>query len=140
MRRAVVTTEDETVFAAARLMRDEHVGCLVVVSEGRTGVIPVGMITDRDLTLKVLAQGADAQSTTVGQVMSTNVLSVLETAGIYETLEQLRKRGVRRVAVTDRDRCMVGVLTVDDILDFINDEMGSVIRLFRTEQMKEREA
>lgn len=140
VRRAVVTHKEDTVLSAARLMRDEHVGCLVVVSEDGNGAVPIGMITDRDLTLRVLAQRADPESTTVDKVMSKDVLSTVETAGIYETLELLRQRGVRRVAVTDNDKRLVGVLTVDDILDFVNDEIGAVIRLFRTEQMKERES
>ncbi len=138
VRRAVVIRENETALVAARLMRDEHVGCLVVVSEDRTGAKPVGMVTDRDLTLRVLAEDQGAGSVAVGRVMSKDVLTAVETDGVYETLERLRKKGVRRVAVTDRDNRMVGILTVDDVLDFINDEMGAVIRLFRTEQEHER--
>ena len=137
VRKTVVIGQNESVLKAARLMRDHHVGSLVVVLKDG-GTQPIWIVTDRDLTISVLADDLRGPDVPISQVMSGDLLTVPETRGAFEALEEMRLRGVRRAPVVDRDGQLIGILTIDDILDFVSEEMGSVIRLFKTEQEHEQ--
>ncbi len=110
-RRVVTASAHETVERAACIMRDEGVGCLVVTSEGR----PHGIVTDRDLVLRVLAEGLDA-STPVGDFTTYGPFTV----SVHDTMEtasnRMREHGVRRLPIVDDTGKVVGVVTADDLL------------------------
>lgn len=120
-RPVVTAAPDEDVGAVARKMRDGHVGCVVVV-EGRR---PVGIVTDRDLTLRVLAEG-DSPSLRVSEVMTADPETVLESAGIEATLRAMRKSGTRRLPVVDEHGHLVGIITHDDLLVLLARELGEL--------------
>jgi CBS domain-containing protein len=105
---------------AAKAMREYHVGFLVVTSkkEGRT--IPVGALTDRDLVLEVMAQNVDPHAIAVKDIMSAKPLIANEQAPLHDTLLQMRAAGVRRVPVQDAHGKLVGVLSLDDVVGFLN--------------------
>lgn len=108
--RAVVLSE------AARLMRDRHVGCLVVVEDRDTGKWPVGMLTDRDIVVSAVAADRDPRTMSVGDVMSADLVCVRDDDDVLDALALMRRRGVRRVPVVTRAGMLAGIVTLDDLL------------------------
>lgn len=122
---------------AALLMRQEHVGSLVVVEETDHGRVPVGMLTDRDMVIAVVAKDVDAGILNVGEVMSENVATVREADGMFDALRLLRSRGIRRVPVTNADGGLVGILTIDDVLEVLADQLGEIVQAIGNERKHE---
>lgn len=112
----VCCTPRATVLEAAHLMRRRHVGDLVVVEDDEVQKEPLGVITDRDIVVEVLAQGLDPATTLVGSVMKTPVVVAREDEDSSLTLERMRTHGVRRIPVVGREGTLVGVVTADDML------------------------
>ncbi len=139
-REVLFARRDESVAAAARQMRESHVGCLVVADEDGGKRVPVGILTDRDITVAVVAPGLDAEVILVGDVMSGELLSVQEDAGIAETVELMRLRGIRRLPVTDSDGALVGLIAADDILSLLAEELSGLAGMISREEKRERTA
>lgn len=116
----------ETVQAAAERMRRENVGTLVVLDAGRK---PVGIVTDRDLALRVVAPGLDARATRIAQVMTANPRFVGETTSIEDALATLRDLAVRRLPVVDGGGRLVGIVSMDDVLQHVSEELSSLGRI-----------
>jgi CBS domain-containing protein len=117
--RSVVTAGPEETLAAVALRMQEHnVGTVVVVEARR----PVGIVTDRDLALALGAQGVSPQAQ-VQQVMSRHVLAIPEDAGVYTATKFMREREVRRLPIVDREDCLVGIVSLDDLLRFLGREL-----------------
>jgi CBS domain-containing protein len=115
---------------AARLMRERHVGCIVVVEQGDGGRLPIGILTDRDIVMAVVAKDADAKTLRAGDVMTATVASVRESDTLYDVLSTMRSRGVRRVPVTGPHGTLAGILTLDDVLNALAGQLqalGSVV-------------
>ena len=137
-RETVFTRRDESVATAARLMRESHVGCLVVADEVDGERVPVGILTDRDITVAVVAPGLDANTMQVGDVMSTELLTVTEDAGIAETVELMRVRGIRRLPVTDAGGRLIGLVAADDIMSLLAEEIAGLTGMIAREDKRER--
>ena len=137
-RNTVFARRDESVATAAKLMRESHVGCLVVAEEVDGERVPVGMLTDRDITVAVVAPGLDANAIRVGDVMSTELLTVNEDAGIAETVELMRIRGVRRLPVTDSDGRLIGLVAADDIMSLLAEEIAGLTGMISRREKRER--
>jgi CBS domain-containing protein len=113
-------------------MREEHVGDLIVVDEGEGGVKPVGVITDRDVVVGVLARDGDhVRTLDVGDVMSPDgaLVSAGEDEDIRPVLARMRSSGVRRLPVTDASGRLAGVLSVDDVIAALAGELAEVAAL-----------
>ena len=136
LRDVVVVTQQDTVLTAARRMLDYNVGCLIVVEQDGQGDKPVGIVTDRDLTLKVIAGDAKPSSLKIGAVMTETLLAAVEIERIYDVLQKMNHKGVRRLPVVDEKGYLQGLLTADDILEFVNQEMSEIIGVIRKEQPK----
>jgi CBS domain-containing protein len=119
-------------------MRESHVGCLVVADEVDGDRVPVGMLTDRDITVAVVAPGLDANTMRVGDVMSAELLSVNEDAGIAETVELMRVRGIRRLPVTDTEGRLIGLVAADDIMSLLAEEISGLTGMIAGEEKRER--
>jgi CBS domain-containing protein len=104
---------------AARVMREHHVGCLIVVEERESGKMPIGMLTDRDIVLAVVARDLDPRTVPVVEAMSTDVVAVRDDDTVKDVLALMRRRGVRRAPVVDRGGMLVGIVTLDDLLRFV---------------------
>lgn len=136
-RQVVVARGGETVQEAARLMRRHHVGSIVVVDE-RDGVrVPVGIITDRDIVVGVVAKEVEPGAVTLAEVVARNLATLPESAGVAEAVELMRSRGVRRLPVVGRDGALLGIVTVDDLVDLLAEELGGLARLVSREQARE---
>ena len=136
-REVVVAERTTTIVEAARLMRRYHVGDLVVVDEVQGRRVPVGMVTDRDLVVEVIAREQPFASCTVSAVMSATVVCVPETAGVIEAIQLMRSHGVRRVPVVDAGGALVGILAADDLLDLLAEELSALARIAPRGQERE---
>lgn len=136
----------ETVFAlpqmgiaeAARLMRELHVGNLVVVEESPRGRVVVGMLTDRDIVTAIVAKEVDPMLVRVGDTMSHDPLTVREADTVLDVLAAMRQRGVRRVPVTDTQGALVGILALDDMLGLLAEQMRAVVAVIESAGAKEK--
>jgi CBS domain-containing protein len=124
---------------AARLMREYHVGDIVVVSEKSGKRVPVGIVTDRDIVLEVIAEGVNIHDVCVGDIMSGELVTARESDGVLETIKMMRARGVRRLPVINEDNELAGILTVDDLIDLFSEQIVDLARLFAREQKREKE-
>lgn len=123
----------ESVRAIAQRMREENVGTVVVRDErGR----PAGILTDRDLTLRVLAEDKDPKTTPVLEVMTSVPRTITEDTAIESALAIMRAEKCRRLPVVGRDGRLVGVLSLDDILELLAEEFGTIGGLLRAEEPK----
>jgi CBS domain-containing protein len=128
---------DETVQGAALLMRQHHVGDIVVVEQRIDTRIPVGILTDRDIVVSVIALGLDPASLLVGDIMSTDLLTTRTSDDPAEIIERMRARGIRRVPVIDAAGTLAGIVSADDLLAYLADEMGELARISARQQAHE---
>lgn len=134
-KRGVVTVAPtDDLIAAAHVMREKHVGYLIVSQSSRV----VGVLTDRDIVVAVLAQEVDAHAVKVGDVMTCNPLLIDEDQSIEAVLRHMREAGVRRVPVVDRSGALTGVLSIDDVLERIAEQLINIAGSIRNEQRMER--
>jgi CBS domain-containing protein len=116
----VTASAQMTVDQAARVMRSKNVGALVVVNAGR----PVGMLTDRDVAVEVVARGMDPDTVRVGDVMGKKPVTIREELGILDAAKVFAKTGLRRLPVVTRSGVMVGIIAMDDLIMLLGNEMG----------------
>jgi CBS domain-containing protein len=138
-RNVVIVDRAESVREASRLMREYHVGDVVVVEETAGGKNPVGILTDRDIVIELVAEGVDLDAISVGDAMSSELLILAENDELADTTAKMRARGVRRAPVVDNAGLLVGILTLDDILEVLAGELADLVRLTVREQHHERE-
>jgi CBS domain-containing protein len=121
--RPVVTIEGSaSVSDAARLMRQKNVGALVVTGNHR----PKGILTDRDITVAVVAEGLDPAEVPVADVMRANPAVLRGDKGLLDAVKLFGAKGVRRLPVVDNRGFVTGIITLDDVLMLLGTEMGQV--------------
>jgi CBS domain-containing protein len=136
-REVVIVKRNETVLEAARLMRQHHVGDVVVIEE-RDGVrFPVGIVTDRDLVVEVMAPELDPAAITVGDIMEQELVTVKESMGLFEAIQYMRSKTVRRLPIVDENGALLGILALDDLLELLSEELLAIARLVRYQRRKE---
>jgi CBS domain-containing protein len=136
-RDTVVVKRDDTVLEAAKLMRQHHVGDVIVVEE-RDGVrVPVGIVTDRDLVVEIMATELDPDVITVGDIMEQELVTVNESVGVFEAIQYMRSKTVRRLPVVDKDNALVGILTLDDLLELLSEELLAISKLVSYQRQRE---
>lgn len=136
--RVITVDRGIDVAAAARVMRENHIGYLIVTDAKSGAAAPVGVLTDRDIVVKVLAKDVDAHSLTVGDVMTPEPLIAADDDGLSETLHRMRRLGVRRVPVVGPRGQITGVLSLDDVIDHLVAQLGDVAGSMQNEQKFER--
>jgi CBS domain-containing protein len=131
---------DDGVVDAAVLMREEHVGDLVVVQRRGGAAVPVGILTDRDIVVGVVAKRIAPDSVTVGDAMTRDLLTIREDASLEFALRQMRLHGVRRAPVVRANGDLVGIIAVDDVIQHLAVQLGRLADLIRLEQDAELRA
>jgi CBS domain-containing protein len=137
-RETIFTNRDSSLNEAAQLMRQHHVGDLVVTAEKNGRRVPVGIVTDRDLVIEVLARQVDPASVTVGDIMTTDLVTARESDGVFDTLQRMRAKGVRRLPVVDGEGELIGIVSIMDFLDLLAEELTALARLVSRAQARER--
>ncbi len=123
----VTASPDTKVIEVAGMMNNSNVGC-VVITENQC---PVGIVTDRDLVTRVMATGRDPKKTAISEVMTRDPVVVEDGTGLFEAMQFIREEGVRRLPIVDSDGNLAGIITTDDIIRLIGQEMqfiGDVIK------------
>lgn len=137
-KRAVVAIAAGTDAAeAAKLMREEHVGFLIVYRDGDSLQQPIGVLTDRDLVVGVMARNVDPHSVTVSDVMTRQPLVANDTDEFSDMLQAMRLAGVRRVPVVDVRNALIGIMAIDDAIDVVTGLMCDIAGSIKSEQRQE---
>jgi len=139
-RDVVVAYKDEALPDAARRMRERHVGTLIVVVDRASERVPVGILTDRDIAVAVVAKELDPRALKVGEVMTRGVVAVREADGPAEVLRAMREHGVRRVPVVTHSGALAGIVSMDDLLEQASDQLVDLVRAFARERSHEARA
>jgi len=138
--RTVVTIDaSDDLVTAARLMREKHIGYLVVVESSvrDQALKPIGVLTDRDIVVTVVARGADPRSLRVGDVMTRNPVTVMREDSIADALEQMKRIGVRRLPVVGDCGVLAGIVSLDDVLTRMAADMESAAGAIKRERAVE---
>jgi CBS domain-containing protein len=124
----------EGIVDAAALMREQHVGDLIVVERRGAKKVPVGILTDRDIVIAVVAKRVPPDTVTVGDAMTRDVLTVREDASLELALREMRRRGVRRAPVVHANGDLLGVIALDDLMQHFAVQLGRLADVIRVEQ------
>ena len=134
---SVICAQRETSLTeVARLMREHHVGSVVVVDGPRKGR-PIGLITDRDIVVEIVAAGMDHRTVTAGEIMTAPVITAEADDDAFATLKVMRLRGIRRVPIVDAEGMLVGITTLDDVLDVAGDAFYDIVGAINSERSLE---
>ena len=129
----------DSVVKAAKLMLEYHVGNVVVVESKKGEQVPVGILTDRDIVMGVVAKDVDINTVLVEDIASFKLVTVNEDDDLMATIKRMRLNAIRRIPVVNKKGGLVGILAVDDILDIISEQMTDIDQLIIREQCREKE-
>ena len=138
-RNVAVVAKESSIQEAAELMRKRHVGDLIVVGHDHNRKIPIGILTDRDIVVELIAKKVPADAVTVGDIMSYELVTAMVDDDMLQTLKLMRAKGARRLPVVDAGGSLVGVLTVDDIVELIAATLSDVSKLIERQQHLEQD-
>ncbi len=138
-RQVTVAYKHTSLVAAAQLMREDHVGSLVVVDDENGSRQVRGLITDRDIVVAVVATGLDPEALRLEDIMSVGLVTALETDSLLDLSRAMREGGVRRVPVVGARDELMGLVTMDDVFKILAQEMNLLAGAFSTEIKHERE-
>ncbi len=129
-RSVVIVREEESALVAARLMREHDVGDVVIVSVTEVGNIPIGIVTDRDITIELIAEEVDLDAVNVGEFfIGPTLVTVGPEDDMFEVIEEMKKSGVRRIPVVEANGTLAGIITADDVLCRIAEEFNLMAQL-----------
>ena len=137
-RPAETCTADESAASLATRMLHSHVGDLVVIEYRKGEAVPIGIVTDRDLAISVMAPKLNPESVTAGQIMSRGLIVVSEKDDVSVALDEMRRSGVRRLPVVDDDGRLTGVVALDDVIGYLASIMVDVSRIGVVQQIAEQ--
>jgi CBS domain-containing protein len=138
-RHVVITTADMSVVEAADLMKAHHVGDLVVVRQPDGERVPTGILTDRDIALSVgrLVRHPELK---VLDVMSANLVTSGEGENLYDVLKRMQSHGIRRLPIVNERGGLEGIVTFDDVIELLSEELTDLAKLVVREQKREQSA
>lgn len=122
----VTARPDDLIAVVAQKLRDNRVGCVVLEREGK----PFGILTDRDVTVRVVAEGLDPRITTAETVATLHPVVVRDVEGLETAARRMREHGVRRLPVVDADGNVCGIVTADDLVRILGRELGDIAEGF----------
>lgn len=137
-RDVVIAETSASLRVAIDLMRSKHVGDVVVVGKENRSTKPIGILTDRDIVVEMLAEDVDLDTVSIGDVMSFELVTVDEQTKLMDAIKLMRTKGVRRLPVVNREGGLVGILSADDILELLAEQLTDLTALIAKEIYKER--
>lgn len=136
-REVYIVRPAEPLADAVTEMHRRHVGALVVVEERPHQVHPIGVITDRDAIRAQVLRGKGLRHLTVADAMTVEPLALLETCGFHEAIGQMSARGVRRAPVVSESGDLVGIVSFDDLLPVVSEQLTALARLIGGQARRE---
>ncbi len=134
----VQCTPETTALALARLMRERHVGDVVVVEDAQGDRTPIGVVTDRDIVVEVLGRERDPAKISAREIMRKPVVIARTTEDAAQAIERMRAHGVRRIPVMDEQGKLSGIVCLDDLLKLLAADAGALADIISREQDRER--
>ena len=132
--KVAVITPEKSIRESSRQMRVEHVGSLVVVDQDGK---PIGMLTDRDITIEGVARGVDVDQTTVRDLMTAPVVTATESEGMVTALARMREFGIRRLPIIDSEGKLVGVVTNSNLIKELSELLDGLVRNISSSKTRE---
>ncbi|HVL75219.1 MAG TPA: CBS domain-containing protein [Noviherbaspirillum sp.] len=133
----VICDADTAVPDVAGLMRAHHVGDVIVIEERDGRRFPAGIVTDRDIVLEAVSVGLDVKVFTAGDLMTSPLITVNATSGVFETLQTMSRHRVRRIGVVHEDGSLYGVVSADDLIKLLAQELTSLTVAIADQPAKE---
>ncbi|WP_292518910.1 CBS domain-containing protein [Methanoculleus sp.] len=121
----VAVSPDTPAVEVARVMGEKNVGSVVVVTGDNR---PAGILTDRDLAIRVMAQEKNPGEVRAGEIVTRDVITFQDSMGIYEAIQKMTEAGIRRMPVVDDAGKLIGIVTMDDIIRMLGDEMAAIAK------------
>jgi CBS domain-containing protein len=137
-RDVVIVDGDAPLREAAGIMREQHVGSVVVVSTDNKVTRPIGVVTDRDLVVAAFAEDVDLDAVSVKDVMSADLIAAAAEDDLWYTVQRMSDKGVRRLPVTDAAGALQGILALDDLIELVAEAMNNLAGLIRHGQQREK--
>lgn len=134
----VCCRRNASVLELAQVMRNSHVGAVVVADEPNGERVPVGIVTDRDLVVEVMAKEIDPAGVTAEDIMATELVTAAETEDVHDVVERMRLKGVRRIPVLNRQGGLAGIVALDDLLRVLGEELTLLGRVMSRERFQEQ--
>ena len=140
-RKVVTARKDDSLVEAARRMRQQHVGDVIVIEQNSHGCVPIGVLTDRDIVVGAIANDLEHLSTLlVGDVMTTWVVTANEEDELTDVIALMRRRGLRRIPVVDADGTLQGIIALDDIMEYLASQLGFLAQISNRQMQVERQS
>jgi CBS domain-containing protein len=136
-RDVVICSKDTPLLEVAQLMRDQHVGSVVITAEIQQKNIPLGIITDRDIVLEINATELDIKQYSAGDVMANEIITANLNDDLWGVIRLMRQKGIRRMPVVDDANTLQGIISFDDLLEALVEEFGDLVQLIAREQKRE---
>jgi predicted transcriptional regulator len=121
------------------MMRDAHIGNIVVVEDREGKKVPAGVVTDRDIAVQLVAKEIDPHDIAVSDLMGQELFVAREEEDIHDVIQRMRYRGVRRLSVVSPDGALAGVIALDDLLKYLADELVGIARVSSRGRYAERQ-
>lgn len=138
-REVVVAPATADIATIARLMRQHHVGDVIIVDDaGASTVVPRGILTDRDIVLELVAGGVALDRVVAGDVMSRDLVTAHEGDSLWQTLNRMRSFGIRRLVVVNSAGGLEGILTLDDVIELLADELSILAKILPSSRTREK--
>jgi CBS domain-containing protein len=138
-REVLIIAKDDTILEAAALMRKYHAGDVIIVEERNGLRYPIGIVTDRDIVIELIAKGIAFDSVAVGDLMCGDLVLAQEDDDLFDAIQMMRQKGVRRLPVVDKSGALIGIITVDDLIELIAEQLQAVASLIDLEQTQEKQ-
>jgi CBS domain-containing protein len=136
-REVIIADKDCSIAEIAKLMRKYHVGDVILVTGSGDQARPVGILTDRDIVIELIACDVPLDSVCAGDVMSYELVTAREEDSIWDTLKRMRAKGIRRVPVVNDQGQLEGILSIDDLLELFAEELNQLAKVpFREQQLE----
>lgn len=135
----VVLEKNSSVVEAAKAMREAHVGDVVVCENQGGQLKPIGILTDRDIVVGLIALGIPVETIRVEDLMTPTLVMVSRQHGVYETIQMMETYGVRRLPVVDEAGRLIGIVSSGDLMELLGREILSLARLPAKQKAKEQE-
>jgi CBS domain-containing protein len=137
-RTVVVARPEEPVATVAELMRQHHVGSVVIVEGPPDARKPLGIVTDRDIVLEVVARGLDPKRVPASEIMASRLKMASEDESVEDVLHKLAAHGVHRVPIVDEHGVLQAIFAADDFLEWAQEQLADLARVFQRSLQRER--
>lgn len=137
-REVLIAGKEDGILEAAKLMRDYHAGNVVIVEDKNGARHPVGIVTDRDIVIELIAKNIDTDSVKLGDLMCRDIVIAQEDDDVFDAMKMMRQKGIRRLPVVDKAGALVGIITVDDLIDLVAEQVSDLAGIIGKEQSVEK--